>query len=327
MKILIIGTGSIGQRHARVIHSKGPYEIALCDSNKLGMLQFAKELNVSECYDDYRDAIVKSKAHVAIVCTPTFAHAENSIAALEAGMHVLCEKAMCSNTEEAIAMVKAEAGSNGKKLMVGYVLRVNKALRDVKKMLDSGEIGKPVSARLILTAPETLILAKSNYRNTYEKGGGIIFDYSHELDYGQLLFGEVKKCVCFLGLNTKQSLTVDNNAEILLEYKSGMTSLVHLDYIQECGENQGRNISIIGESGFIYCDFKQVRLYKNNGDTISMNYSAGKDDYFSLQFDMFLEYIENNKRDYCVTVSDGLKLTRLIEALYISSKNNTIEIL
>jgi predicted dehydrogenase len=324
MKILIIGTGSIGQRHARVIHSKGSYEIAICDSNKVGMLQLAEELNTSECYSDYREAIAKSNAQVAIVCTPTFAHAENSIAALQAGMHVLCEKAMCSNSKEALAMLKAEEIS-GKKLMVGYVLRVNKALRDVKQILDSGTIGKPVSARIILNAPETLTCAKSNYRSTYETGGGIIFDYSHELDYSQFLFGDVRKCVCFKGINTKHTLTIEDNMEILLEFKTGMTASLHLDYMQEFGENKGRNISIVGEKGFIYCDFKQIKVYKNNGDNVIMNYAASTDDYISLQFDMLLEYMLNNKHDYCFTAADGVKIAKLIEELYKSAEKNSIE--
>ncbi|MDR3644125.1 MAG: Gfo/Idh/MocA family oxidoreductase [Clostridia bacterium] len=329
MKILIVGSGAIGEMHAQVIGAAGGHSLAFCDSSRESAQRLANAFGADEIYADYTEAIRKSCAQAVIVCTPNFLHAPVTIEALGAGCDVLCEKPMASTLQQAAAMQKA-AEASGRTLMIGYIMRMNRALQRLKVVLDSGELGRIVSARVILAAPETLTYAKSDYRKSYETGGGIIYDYSHELDYCRLFFGEAKRCVCFKGLCLKAGKTCDDNADMMIEYKSGVTLQLHMDYIQEKGRGTGRGIEIVCEKGFAACDFKNVIVSWYNGDTTNYSFRPdGEDLYsrnevFTRQFETFLRACGGEKLPY-VTGTDGMRVIELCERLYDSANSGLVK--
>lgn len=318
MKILIIGCGSIGGRHARVVHATGRHTLALCDANRAFADALAAELGIEEVYSDFEEAIAESKADAAIVCTPNHLHAKPAIAALDAGMHVLCEKPIASSSEDAKAMVDAAKRSKGR-LMIGYTMRANRCLIEIKELLRSGKLGKITSARVILSAPETLVLAKSPYRKKYETGGGVIFDYSHELDYCHYLFGSAAKCAAMVNLNFPDSDTCDDDAEILVKYQNGITMTYHMDYIQEKGPTRGRFLSIVCEKGFIDTSFKNLTVYYNDGETASYDFEDSRDYWFDSQLKTFEALCRGEEKDYC-SGQDAYEVILLAEALYQSAR-------
>lgn len=107
MKILIVGSGAIGEMHAQVIGAAGGHSLAFCDSSRESAQRLANAFGADEIYADYTEAIRKSCAQAVIVCTPNFLHAPVTIEALGAGCDVLCEKPMASTLQQAAAMQKA----------------------------------------------------------------------------------------------------------------------------------------------------------------------------------------------------------------------------
>jgi len=319
MKILIIGCGSIGVRHAQVITETGRHTLALCDFNRAFAEKLGAEVGVTEIYSDFNEAIEKSGADAVVVATPNHLHAAPSIKALECGMHVLCEKPIASSLEDAAAMVEAQKKS-GKVLMVGFPMRSNRYLRKLKEVIRSGELGKMTSARVILAAPETLVAAKTPYRKKYETGGGIVFDYNHELDYCHYFFGPAKKCAAFVDLALPYLETCDDNADFIVKYASGMTVSYHMDYIQEKGATRGRSIAIVCEKGFIETNFSNMfNVFHNDGETDVYRFETVRNDMFFHQLGVFEAVCAGENVEYC-SAQDAYDVLKLAHAVYESGR-------
>lgn len=323
MKILVIGCGSIGARHARIIVESGRHEVAICDSSKDMTDALAAQLGIGEVYADYKQALDKSGADAVIVCTPNHLHFAPTVEALSRGMHVLCEKPSSDKQAEAKAMYEA-AEKAGRTLMVGYTTRMSKTVDIVKNLIDSGEMGRVSSARVILAAPETLRFAKTPYRNSYETGGGIMYDYSHEIDYCRYFFGEADKCVAFVDKLFPYLETCDDNAAMLIKYKSGITLTCHMDYVQEVGPGRGRGIGIIMEKGFIETNFStMLSIYHDSGDVENHTYNFERDNLFREQLSRFERVIAGEKLNYS-TGYDAYQVIRVCDELYNSARTGRV---
>ncbi len=318
MRVLVIGTGSIGRRHIDVVQSAGGHEVVICEVDKSNADEAGEKYGVSEVFYDYKEAL-KTDIDVAIVCTPNAYHADATIAALEAGCDVLVEKPIDSNTKDAKAMVEA-AERTGRTLMVGYTLRVYPGVEELKGILSSGIIGKPVSARVTLSAAVTLVLNKSDYRRKYETGGGIIYDYSHEIDYLRYFFGDIKRYACFVDLQVKKELTCDDVAEIILQYKSGVMASIHMDYVLD----GGRTITVICENGMVEYDFNgNLRVEKSDGSVDEIKYDNVRNTLFGKQFELFAKARAGEDVSY-VTGEDGLAVLQICENLYEANASNIV---
>lgn len=114
---------------------------AICDIDIEKAEQLAKEMGVSSYYTDYRKLLEQEDIDVVVIATPDQIHPEQTIAALQAGKHVLCEKPMALSIEECSTMIEA-SNSTGKKLMIGQICRYTPGFKLAKKMIDDGEIGE-----------------------------------------------------------------------------------------------------------------------------------------------------------------------------------------
>jgi UDP-N-acetylglucosamine 3-dehydrogenase len=143
-----LGFGIIGCRmglsHARGLKlCKGGKLVALCDNKEETLKNAMASMDKTEedCYTDYKELLKREDIDVVVVATPDQLHAEHTIAALEAGKHVLCEKPMAMTTEECKNMIAASDRS-GKKLMIGQVCRYAPGFITAKRFIDRGEIGE-----------------------------------------------------------------------------------------------------------------------------------------------------------------------------------------
>lgn len=141
IRIGIIGCGGIAGEHARGYASCEGVEIVACADLALERAQrFAAEFNVPRAYSDYRAMLAHEKLDAVSVCTPNYAHCEPTVAALEAGVHVLCEKPIAMNVAEAERMVAA-AQRTKKMLTIGHHFRFVPFIRFIKRRIDEGLLG------------------------------------------------------------------------------------------------------------------------------------------------------------------------------------------
>lgn len=144
LRVGIIGCGSIARSHCASYKRQPDAEIvALAELVDGRAEDFAKEFELGDVhiYKDYKEMLAKENLDCVSVCTYTRQHAPCTIAALDAGVNVIVEKPMCVTLEEGIEMIKAEKRS-GKVLSIGFQPRFNDNMKEIKKIIESGELGK-----------------------------------------------------------------------------------------------------------------------------------------------------------------------------------------
>lgn len=328
MRILIIGCGLIGELHAQTIQRAGGHSLVLAESRPEILQSVAALVQPEACYTDYRQALEREQCDAALICTPNALHAVQAIDALSAGCNVLCEKPIATSAEDARAMCEA-AKANRKVLMVGYGMRVNSCVNRIREIIASGTLGRPVAARVVLAKPETLVEAKTQYRRDYKTGGGILFDYSHELDYCSLFFGRAQRCACFKRLAVcSEQETCDDCADFIIQYESGLCAVCHFDYIQSYGQGRGRWIGITFEHGFVETDFvSEMKIWNNNGDmAVYCPHNPGRWWSLEKQFELFCSVAAGKDGgEYTwATGESSAEIAALVEALYRAADTGEI---
>ena len=150
LKIAIVGVGGISNYHIRGYLENPDVELyAFCDINEIQLNKMGEKYGITRLYTDEAEMLKALPEIDAVsVCTWNSAHAPCTIMALNAGKHVLCEKPMAMNVEEALAMQEA-AKRNGKLLMIGFIRRFGRDCRVAKDMIDAGEVGEIYYAKAL----------------------------------------------------------------------------------------------------------------------------------------------------------------------------------
>ena len=185
----------VGRRHAPgFVADRRVSHVVLCDNDEGKLRERAEELQIDDATTDWREIVGRDDIGLVSVASPDHLHAEMSIAALEAGKHVLCEKPMAMNLAESRAMIAAVERS-GKKLMVNNVLRFYERFQQVKKLVDDGELGEVYAAEGDYLH-NTLSLIRNGWRGPHRHscmtGGGV-----HLIDLLRWIVAEVEEAFCY----------------------------------------------------------------------------------------------------------------------------------
>lgn len=246
MKFLVIGCGSIGRRHAKNLLALGQKVIAT-DVDAASRKRLEQESGIRAHLSLH--AALAEKPDAALVCTPPGTHLALAKKAVLAGCHVFIEKPL-SNSLSGIDAIAALAKKRGKVAQVGYNLRFAPGLAKLKEILVSGKYGKALSARAIFAQYLPYWRPGTDYRKGYtgkkKYGGGIILEASHELDYACWLLGRPKKVACLARRVSWLEVDTEDNADVLLEFRSGATANVHLDFVRQDYE---RGCEVMCEKG------------------------------------------------------------------------------
>ena len=129
--ILVIGVGSIGERHLRCLQATGRAHVSICEINEKRRARVVREYGVTEAYADL-DSAMAGTYDAAVIATPAHLHVAMAIRLAEAGVHLLIEKPL-STSFDGIEMLEATLSRNNLRAAVAYVLRhepAMKAMRD-----------------------------------------------------------------------------------------------------------------------------------------------------------------------------------------------------
>ncbi|MGQ9732756.1 MAG: Gfo/Idh/MocA family protein [Candidatus Zipacnadales bacterium] len=258
-RFLIVGCGSIGERHLRVFQQVTPWEIVACDprTNRLEYLQ--RTYGIRETYTDY-DQVDLSRFPAVAICTPTHMHIPMATRAVEAGCHVLLEKPISTSLAGVDTLLDL-VDKRRTVLQVGYVMRSHPGLRRVYDWVQEGAIGDLLAARVKVGyyVPDY----RPDYQHTYwakaETGGGCILDASHQLDYIQWLMGIPELVSCFashLGSWAVEE-TVEDAAVILLRWPSGAVADLHFNHVQR---NYIHELELVGREGTLIWSYQDNRV-------------------------------------------------------------------
>lgn len=185
LKIGIIGCGGIANgKHLPALknQSKRVEILAFCDIVEERAVKAAKEYGTpdSKIFTDYKE-LVKEDLDIIHVLTPNRSHCELSIAAMEAGKHVMCEKPMAATSADAKKMLEA-AKATGKKLTIGYQSRFRPDSTYLKKLCTRGDLGEIYYARAHAVRRRA-VPTWGVFLDEYQQGGGPLIDIgTHALD-------------------------------------------------------------------------------------------------------------------------------------------------
>lgn len=249
---LIIGCGSIGTRHLHNLKSLGIENIILYDENKKKLNEISKKYNVQKA--DNLNSAFDFKPDFSIICTYPGSHLKIAEKCLSYNSHMLIEKPLSIDLFGLEKFLK-KAKSKNIKVGVGYNLRFDKGLIQIKKFLNQKNVSKPLTIFCQWGHTIKKWHPGTQYSNHYilKKGGGIILDDSHEYDYLRWILGEdVISVFCSTRKSSKIKTQTESNAVIVLKFKSGVIANLILDYVRPTYQ---RNCQFIGDDYELRWDF------------------------------------------------------------------------
>jgi len=270
-RVGVIGAGAIAQACHLPGYAKNEYVdlVAFADPEPVRHKEMAKLYGFMRGYAHYRHMIEKEKLDIVSVCTPNKYHADAAIAAFEAKCHVLCEKPIATTLKEADAMIAA-AKKAKRKLMVGFTHRLFNGTKKVKELVDGKVLGKPFMIRVRFAHGGPFPgWAKSDwfYKRDLAAGGAMLDMGIHAIDLCLWLLGPVTAVMAKAATLIKK-IEVDDNALMILEFKSGALGYIEVGWTSKPGFS---GLEVYGTEGSLICDYRRG-LYLCGGKA-----SAGTD--------------------------------------------------
>lgn len=344
LRVALIGAGNIANTHLYSYQQNSEVEIAaICDINEQRLNETAGIFGIEKRYTDVDEMLAAEKdLDAADVCVWNCNHASCSIKALNAGLHVMCEKPMAYNAKEAEEMLAA-AKKNGKVLMVGFVCRFFDSAKVAKEFVDSGALGD-------------IYFAKAQYVrrhgapggwfcNKELAGGGPGIDIGvHPLDLTRYLMGNPKPISVFAVTNDKlgkrdylktnvgwspkdakdsDPYTVEDFATALIRYENNAVVYLEAAYSMN-GEDIAKRQLYGTKGGIDLSDDNHPKLFSvmNNylADVNLNTYNLkGSTNGFDAEINHFVDCCFG--RCECMApAEDGVVVMKILDAIYESAR-------
>jgi predicted dehydrogenase len=320
-KIAIIGLGSIGKKHLRILKKIRPeIEVFLVRSGSGKSLEKEEKLIKKTFFS--LDEVLEVNLDAAIISTPAPFHLNEATKLINKKVPLLIEKPLSDNLNN-IENFKKLANKSGLKILVGYVLRYSRSLNFFYEMFNSGQIGSINEVQIQCLSylpnwrPNQDYLKSVSARK--DLGGGVLLELSHELDYANWLFGPFLNMDAKI-LNTKTlDINVEDEAKLkLLTVNKYMVS-IHLNFSNK--EKNVRQCILKSSLGTLIWDGikNSVTWNSNDGKINNWFFKNENEEMFQSQIEHFLTCIENNE-DPKVTINNGIDALNLIDLARRSDK-------
>lgn len=349
LKIGIIGCGGIanGKHLPALATQKNRVEmVAFCDLVLERAEKAAKEYGTADakCYTDYRQLIDDKSIDVVHVLTPNRSHCELTVAALEAGKHVMCEKPMAKTAADAQLMLDT-AKRTGKKLTIGYQNRCRPDSLLMKNYVDRGDLGEIYYARAHALRRRA-VPTWGVFLNEFEQGGGPLIDIgTHALDLTLWMMDNYKPKAVLgqkfhklanqtqtgnaFGDWNPEEFTVEDSAFGMVVMENGATIQLESSWALNTLDVREAKTTICGTKGG--ADMVEgLRINKvdfGKLTTITPELSSGGVDFFEggdssdpahLEAKLWIDSILEDKQPL-VLPEQAIVVTRILEAIYTSA--------
>lgn len=334
----IIGAGGIAQGAHMPGYAAIPdlcEMIAVADINPDTAKAAAAKFNVKHIFTDYRELLKMDEIDAVSICTPNYLHMEPTILAFKNSKHVLCEKPIAMNAQEARKMVEA-ARKAKKKFQVGYNSRFAPGNQLLKKYIEAGDLGEIYYARA-QSLRRRGIPSWGVFIDKSKQGGGPLIDIGvHILDLTLWMMGHPKPIaasgvtytkfgtrgdiVGFMGQWDYKNFTVEDFASALIRFDNGAAVVLESSFVANIPEDI-HNSTLLGTEGgattnpltIVQEKHRSLQVFKPEfpgGDRVSTH---------TLECKHFVEAILNDTEPL-VTGEQGLMVAQIMDAIYASSE-------
>jgi len=240
MKVGVIGVGSMGQNHVRILNEMGMLA-GIADAVPDVARPVAAKYAIPS-YTDYRELLATDVDSV-IVVTPTTTHLQVATDALRAGKHVLLEKPMTGNSADLKGLVSL-AKAKGRVLAGGFTERHNPAVSFAKKAAEGGDFGE-----LITAATRRVSSLPTRIRDV-----GVVMDLGiHDIDVVQHVVAKPARSVYALGGKGKD-MKYEDHANLLIDFEGGATGFVEVNWLTPM---KVRKLALTCSKNFVEVDYME----------------------------------------------------------------------
>jgi len=304
LNVAVIGVGNMGKHHARV-YSEIANLVAVCDLDERLGKEIARRFKC-KFYPTYKEMFAKEKIDAVSIVVPTIYHKKVALDCIEQGKHVLVEKPISNNLEDARQMVEAARKKNVR-IAVGHVERFNPAVQKLREMIKNKDLGKitTIVARRVGVCPPQI------------KDANVIIDTAvHDIDVLRFLLEEDPTKIH--ALSGKAILRQrDDYADILLKF-DGTDAFIQVNWITPV---KIRSLAVTGTEGYAELNYitQELTLHKSNyrriddfsdvvkfGTPKEVKVSIKNGEPLKNELMNFLDAVENN-REPLVSGKEGLK--------------------
>ncbi|MDA7921332.1 Gfo/Idh/MocA family oxidoreductase [Verrucomicrobiales bacterium] len=313
-KILVIGTGSIGERHLRCLQTTGRCEMAFCEPMDSCRAEVAERYGIHSdlAFENLDSAVASTTFDAAVVAAPAPFHIPIGMQLAKAGIHILMEKPLSlsmDGVQEFADLVKEESVV----VAVGYTHRAHSAMIGLKEKLDSGKFGRPLELRVDIGQP--LAVIRPAYADVYfadpKMGGGSIQDMiTHFYSIGDWLLGPMNKIVTHAKHMALPRVTVEDTVHSLADHGGVMAT-----YAQNLTQAQNEVITtVICEGGSIRANYGKKRvswITEPDGEWNHEPFEMGDiDEIYIRQDNAFLDEVEGHGKSLC-TLEEGIRTLKV----------------
>ena len=291
--IIVFGAGSIGERHIINLLNLGYENIHVYRQRNLPFRE-VPENSVKIILD--KDQIPGMNFEVALICTPSSQHLEQTMFCLQNNMHVFVEKPLSHNLEH-FNELKELISSSNKCLHVAYMMRFHPLIIKIKKHIEENTFGGLLSFHTHWGSNLANWHYWENYQNSYaarkDLGGGVALTLSHDIDLvNWLVDSPVKSYSKEFSNYDMFNIDVESVADFLIHYENGVSGHVHLNYLEHVPK---RRYDFIFENATLEFEFFNSELKiltKHNIEFIRVD-NFDRNDLFISELRFFLDLIYN----------------------------------
>lgn len=269
-RILVVGTGSVGLRHARNLHALGA---------RVAVYRYRARADAGHdlpggvtVVSDWQAAIADGVDGV-VVANRTDLHLDVALQAAAAGRHLFIEKPL-SHTLAGVAALQQAVRDAALAVEAGFMLRCHPNLRWMREFIATGDLGELRYLRAAVGQFLPDWRPGTDHRQGYgarrDWGGGVVLDLIHELDLVQWLAGAVEDVQAMTSHAADLEIETEAVAQIGLRLAGGVLAQVHLDYVRPV---YGRTLEVVGSHGVLTWDYAlgTVQLERPRHDTATVH--------------------------------------------------------
>lgn len=329
MQVGILGAGNISDTHARAARAiPGVAIAAVCGANREKTQRLA-QAHGAVPYDDVEAFLAHRPMDIVAIGSPSGLHADQTIAAIRRGLHVLVEKPLDITVGKVDAVI-AEAARARVKVGVFFQDRLRPDVVTIKRLIDAGRLGRPVfaSGRVKWYRPPEYY-GSSRWRGTWalDGGGAVMNQAIHTVDLLQWLFGPVVR-VCARTATLVHAIDVEDTAAALFEFASGALGVFEAGTSMFPG--YARRVEVTGTEGTLILEGDRLLAadLRNTADVVTATptdlestASPVVSDSSAHQrvFEDFIRAVEADGTPAC-DVREGRASVAIVQAIYRSSR-------
>lgn len=346
IRAAVIGASFARAAYLPALRTIDDVEVVAISSARLESAQdAAKAFGIPHAYDDYRVMLERHPVDFVGIATPTIYHAPMTLAALEAGAHVLCEKPMAMNTDEARAMWE-RAEALGRVHAIGHELRFNPNRRKIRDLIAAGALGTIRHVNIFsvnASMGDPASRPAGDWWSLAEMGGGRLgANGSHQIDLLRYWLGDVGAVSGQVATMVKDrrdkttgepwTATADDQVSFTLEMVSGALVTVFLSSVAR--HNIGNSTQIFGSEGTIrLADADEILWFAKAGedfadisesDPLAALPGVGKGIWnvstVGLMRELCAAIREGRKPNTAATFADGVACQIVMDAIHQSSR-------